>query len=335
MGSHIQFNLSDITMGLPLPSDMKILKVGEIPVDAVKVSTISSIGNKGDGKGIAPDPKYQENAFFLAPQDEGGWAKKADMIESRVWFKSVMINDEIYCMGGMNANFQLISSVEAYDFLNNKWTIKEKMVVPRMDFAVEPYDGKIYAFGGSVQGGGDSLESIEEYDPEINKWSLKNNMPIKNGYMSSTINDGLIYIIGGYSSVVRSQVYAYNPKTDKWERKADLPIPICSGEACSYNGKIYFMGGYTNVFSISKKVFEYDPIIDKWIELTELPEARVLFTVSVVNNKIYVIGGHSPKGTLSEIDIYDPLTKTWGNKINMPEGRSGLCSEVINSKSIH
>jgi RNA polymerase sigma-70 factor (ECF subfamily) len=69
----------------PMPVETKVLKVGEIPVDVVKTSNISFISsNEGKGKGgeLKPD---MENAFFMAPQGEGGeWTRKADMPTARV-----------------------------------------------------------------------------------------------------------------------------------------------------------------------------------------------------------------------------------------------------------
>jgi RNA polymerase sigma factor (sigma-70 family) len=328
-------NQSEFATSYLSQGETKVLNVGEFPVDVIKVSDIAVMSNaNSNGNGSGNVEPSQQNALFMAPQAEDGtWTKKADMIEARVDFTSVNIDNTIYCMGGQKENFLATSSVEVYNFLDDSWSVKASMNEPRLAFSAEAVDGKIYVFGGLSVAGDFASITVEEYDPKNDKWIFKNNMPQANGLSGSAVLDGLIYSIGGYSpGVVNSLVHAYNPKIDKWEQKAPLPEPLCGGAACAYNGKIYFMGGYTGNFSFSKKVFEYDPSSNQWIEKTELPTARLVCTLCEVSGKIYVIGGHSPIGTLSEIDIYDPTTNSWVEKMNMPEPRSGLSSEVVDNK---
>ncbi|MEK7395519.1 MAG: sigma-70 family RNA polymerase sigma factor, partial [Candidatus Poribacteria bacterium] len=143
-GQHIPFNLPDIAMGLPLPSDMKILKVGEIPVDVVKVSTMTFIGNKGNGEGIAPDPKGQENAF-MAPQAEGGnWEKRADMPAARKDINAVAVNGKIYVIGGSGAAYNVSANTFEYDPLKDQWKEKADMPTARNGACLSVLDGKIY-----------------------------------------------------------------------------------------------------------------------------------------------------------------------------------------------
>ncbi|MFC1717170.1 RNA polymerase sigma factor [Candidatus Poribacteria bacterium] len=56
--------------GASLPSETKVLKVGEIPVDMMKVSRIPLLaGEQGERNGTTPAP---QNSFLLAPADDGG-----------------------------------------------------------------------------------------------------------------------------------------------------------------------------------------------------------------------------------------------------------------------
>jgi RNA polymerase sigma factor (sigma-70 family) len=199
-GSHIQINLPDIAMGLPLPSDMKILKVGEIPVDAVKVSTISSIGNKDDGKGLAPDPKGQENAFFMAPQGEGKWTAREDMPTARGGLCTVVVNGKIYVIGGFDPiqRIACFSTVEEYDPVKDTWKKKSDMPTARFWLSVCAVGTKIYAMGG-MNKPGSALTTVEIYDTLTDTWTKGVDMQIPRCAFSASVVGGKIYSIGGLS----------------------------------------------------------------------------------------------------------------------------------------
>jgi RNA polymerase sigma factor (sigma-70 family) len=332
-GQHIQINLPDISMGLPLPSDMKVLKVGEIPVDAVKVSTITSIGNKGDGKGVAPDPKGQENAFFMAPQDNGKWEKKADMPTPRVGFCSVMIDGIIYNIGGGNLQALFNSTTEAYNPITNIWVKKADLNVQRIFFSAVDLNGKIYAMGGMLADGGTSIPTVEEYDPIIDKWTLKNDMPVSRSLFSSASLNGKIYIFGGWHHGSHSDCYIYEPVTDTWNQIADLPIPLIYSQACILNDKIYVIGGTDWWIKENfNRIFEYDVNKNIWTNKTNMPNPRIGFSMNVLNGKIYVIGGYSRQDITSVIDVYDPISNSWGRELQMTEGRGWHSAAIVQNK---
>jgi len=223
-GQYIQLNPSDIAMGLPLPSEMKVLKVGEIPVDAVKASTIASIGNKGDGKGVAPDPKGQENAFFMSPQAEGKWEKKADMPTARFSFCTAVVNGKIYAIGGASFGNVHISSVEEYDPIRDKWEIKSSMPQEKVSFSACSVNGKIYAFGGADINSNE-LVSVYEYDPVLDKWTAKKDMPIGSLGAGACALNSKIYVFGikNEADGKYNKVYEFDPAEDSWTEKANMP----------------------------------------------------------------------------------------------------------------
>jgi RNA polymerase sigma factor (sigma-70 family) len=99
-----------------LPSETKVLKIGEIPVDVVKASSISILADKmGKGKG-GESKQPDENALFMAPQGGGDtWIKKADMPTPRLFFTTSVVNGKIYAVGGeVVDNWFCIPTVEEY-----------------------------------------------------------------------------------------------------------------------------------------------------------------------------------------------------------------------------
>ncbi|MEK7398140.1 MAG: sigma-70 family RNA polymerase sigma factor [Candidatus Poribacteria bacterium] len=330
LGQHIPFNLPDIAMGLPLPSDMKILKVGEIPVEAIKVSTMTFIGNKGDGKGIAPDPKGQENAFFMAPQGEGKWEKRADMPTARCAFDSAVVNGKIYAIGGRN-NAGVISNVDEYDPMKDKWDIKSSMPQAKEFLCASSVNGKIYAFGGLNN---NTLSSVHEYDPVLNKWTAKKDMPKGQFNYGVCALNSKIYVFGGEDDKgSNTMVYEFDPAKDSWTKKANSPTIRNSMSACSVNGKIYVIGGYDNIVGARlSTVEEYDPVADIWKKKSDMPTARQYPVACAVGTKIYALGGFNWGVTFATVEIYDTLTDTWTKGVDMQSPKWLLSSSVVDGK---
>jgi RNA polymerase sigma factor (sigma-70 family) len=332
-GQHIQLNPSDIAMGLPIPSEMKVLKVGEIPVDAVKVSTIASIGSKGDGKGVGPDPKGQENAFFMAPQGEGKWTKKADMPTARAALVTSVINGKIYVIGGMQAANAILSNVEEYDPIKDEWEIKSGIREKKWWLSACSLNGKIYAFGGA-DANSNCYSSVDEYDPVADKWMPKKDMPKALGESAFCTLGSKIYVFGGVNNDINNfidtVVYEYDPKEDSWTEKANMPSKRYCMSACSVNGRIYVIGGLVALSTVE----EYDPNTDTWKKKSDMPTPRGTLAVCVVGTKIYAMGG-SKTGTdpgMSTVEIYDTLTDTWTKGVDMQTSKWAFSASAIDGK---
>jgi RNA polymerase sigma factor (sigma-70 family) len=319
-----------------LPSETRVLKVGEIPVDVVKTSSIAILADKmGKGKGGEPKKPDVQNSFFLAPQGEGGeWVKKADMPTARCELATSVVNGKIYAIAGFKwgENFSF-SATEEYDPLTNTWIRKSDIPTARDGASAAVVDGRIYVMGHWF-----NSPIVEVYDPETDRWEKKAGMLIGRCYFSASVVNDKIYAIGGYDgNKVLSIVEEYDPKTDTWEKKAGMLIGRCYFSASLVNGKIYAIGGYdgNKVLSI---VEEYDPKIDTWTRKADMPAARAFLSSSTVNGKIYVIGGgqsswDTPWENFSTtVEAYDPEMDKWEKKADMLTARGYLSTCAVNGK---
>jgi N-acetylneuraminic acid mutarotase len=250
------------------------------------------------------------------------WVKKADMPTATLAFGSVVVNNMIYCTAGLSKGGRL-KSTNTYDPIKDIWIQKANMNTERFVHSCVELNRKIYVCGGMLLDGANTISSVEEYDPVNDIWIIKQDMPVQKGLHATAVLDGKIYVIGGYKQgATQNDVYAYDPIADKWGKKHDLPFPFDTAQACSWNG-----------WTLSRAVFTYDPKKDSWVEKTDMPTPSVGFSLSIVNNNIYVIGGHSAEGTISVINVYDPVKKIWtDDQINMTAGRSFLGSQTVDNK---
>jgi RNA polymerase sigma factor (sigma-70 family) len=330
------FNQISNNVNLLLPSETKVLKVGEIPVDVVKISNVSIMANlMGKGKG-GESKQPDENAFFMAPQAEGTWANKAEMLTARYYLSTCMVNGKIYAIGG-RTGAQLagpvLASTEEYDQVADKWTKKADMPTARDSVSIAVVNNKIYVIGGSPDAG--FLATVEEYDPIADKWTKKTDMPTARTGSSASAVNGKIYVIGGMNSTIcLPTVEEYDPVADIWSKKTDMPSSRGCHSASVVNGKIYVIGGGATGWIPVSTVEEYDPATDKWTKKANMPTTRYALSTSAVNGKIYAIGGGANRfaDVFSAVEEYDPVANIWTRKADMPFVRTGLSTSAMNGK---
>jgi hypothetical protein len=316
-------------MSSSLVGETKVLKVGEIPVDVIKISEMTVISSDiGKGKGVEPEQFNVQNSFFMDPQEGGDtWTKKADMPTPRYGLSASAVNGKIYVFGGARieaglagADAGVLATVEEYDPATGKWTKKADMPTARARLATCTIDGKIYVIGGWPIHG-----DMDEYDPMTDKWTKKATMIDPAERFAACVLNGKIYAFGGWCGVHLSAVREYDPATDTWTKKTDLSEKVVHFTANAVNGKIYIIGAFPFVL-------EYDPISDKYTQKSFLPnEWWLRLSASVVKDKIYAMGGISNQGG-NYVAMYDPVTDTWTRKADLPTERCFLATSAVNGK---
>jgi N-acetylneuraminic acid mutarotase len=272
---------------------------------------------------------------------EGTWAAKADMPTGRWELSTCVVDGRIYAIGGAGPVWQALRTVEEYDPATDTWTTKSEMPTARQGLSTNVVNGKIYAIGGYAAAslaysGRKSLSTVEEYDPATDTWTTKSEMPTARGFHSANVVDGRIYVIGGSPVAPNGgailTVEVYDPTTDTWIQKGDMPASRCAGFTSVVDGKIYGFGGYAS----RRRVDEYDPVTDTWTEKAHMPTYKHALSTSVLYGKIYAIGGYVPGVAgypgVTTVEVYDPATDTWTTAPDMPTGRFGPRTSVVDGR---
>ncbi len=325
-------------LGSPMPSETKVMVVGELPVDVLEISEITFLSSeKGDGNDMVKKLPNPQNAFAppLAPPGEvGKWTRKTDMPTTRTGLSASTVNGKIYVIGG--AKDEALSIVEEYNPATDTWTKKADMPTARGWPSTSVVNGKIYAIGG----GPDTfvtLSTVEEYDPATDTWTKKADMPTARWGLSASVINGKIYAIGGISNpaswVGISTVEEYDPATNRWTKRKDMPTARWGLSTSVVDGKIYAVGGWLGLNSATLTVEEYNPTTDTWTKKADMPTARGYLSTSVVNGRIYAIGGGATFGvSLLTVEVYEPATDTWTKKADMPTSRSFCSTSTVSGK---
>ncbi len=250
--------------------------------------------------------------------DPNTWTTKAPMATGRYDHEAVVLNGQIYVIGGYESS--PLSSVEQYDPASDTWTTKAPMANARSNPQLAVVDGKIYAIGGS----------LEEYNPSTDTWTTKASMNTQRSLFATAVVNGKIYAMGGIS--VKS-MEVYDPKTNIWITKSPMSVEREKFKVAVVNGKIYAIGGYNNTGYLNS-VEEYDPATDTWTPKAPMNIGRSNFQMAVLNSKIYVMSGTNTGNTevRKSIEEYNPATDTWTTKATMqtsPESRAATMNGKI------
>jgi N-acetylneuraminic acid mutarotase len=175
-------------------------------------------------------------------------------------------------------------------------------------------------------------------------WVRKADLPTGRVMQSVAAVNGKIYVLGGFEGNPEARmgsrkVEVYTPSTNTWVKKADMLTGRGSLASVEVAGKIYVMGGSPGAaFPPVAAAEVYDPALDSWSKLPDMQEALDGATASLVDGKVFVIGGTQydsltqERISISTVEEYDPETKTWVKKTDMPTPRYALSSCVINGK---
>ena len=213
----------------------------------------------------------------------------------------------LYVFGGWdktNPTNAVLDTVEKYDTVSGKWTlVPEGMPTNRKDVAVAvlAVDQKeyIYALGG--YDGFDTVgDVVERYDPSESNWTQDvQRMPSNRlAYAVGVLTDSddqkqYLYAVGGYS--VGSRTGVYHTTVDK-----------------------------------------YDPYLDVWTEEVASPIAtgRNYLAIGVLAESdgkqyMYAVGGWDGSAVLSNVEKFDPSSRTWTPVASMLTKRKNFSVGVL------
>lgn len=217
-----------------------------------------------------------------------------------------------------------------------KWIRQAGMQEAVSEHTVSVLDGKMVIVGGFPLTRV-SVNSMWVFDPPANKWTPGTPYPMVVNHAVQATVDGKIYVIGGQptnSSVgpnpFLDNVFMFDPKARQWISRAPMPTKRSAGVAMVIGKKIYVAGGRP---PRGRDFAVYDTETDTWEVLPDLPSDRNHLAGGAVDGKIYAIGGRvnagGPGPLWDVVEMYDPATRAWTRKAQMPRPRGGIFGGVV------
>jgi len=273
---------------------------------------------------------------FLSPawgQSSGTWVTKQPLQTPRAGHGSAVLGGKVYVAGGYTSS-GITSALEVYDPTTNSWSTNQSMGSARNGVGLVALNGLLYAIGGDSPSG--MLASVESYDPATDSWTPRGSMLSTRYYPAVGVIGGKIYACAGDIAAQQngSSVEEYDPQTNMWTSRESMPTPVrYVGATAVVNDLLYVISGESEVYADAVRCF--NPATNSWSLKAPIPTLRSLAAAAVINGEIYVAGGYFvpipglPATSLTNLDIYNPVTNSWRAGTPMPTGRVSCAGSAV------
>jgi len=246
-------------------------------------------------------------------------------LPTAVWGPTAgVVKNEIYVVGGQNADGATIADVQVYNPATDTWSAGVSYPIVIQEASAAVVKNVLYVFGGYT--GETETNAVWAYSTKTKTWSAMADMPTAREDTAAVVDKktNVIYVIGGVDSGGNyiATVESYNPATNTWTEEAPMLGTKASPAAGLLGTTIVASGGAVQSGQITGDTEGYDAATNTWTELTADPTARVFSCFGSVGAKFYEAGGYLNNGgagtTLNE---YFQVSKNkWTTLAPMPQG---------------
>jgi N-acetylneuraminic acid mutarotase len=187
------------------------------------------------------------------------WENRTSMPNPRARLDANTVGDEIFLIGGIGRNLQLLPLAEpssrndVYSPETDSWTTKTPLPAASANYVSAVVDSRIYIIGGESN----AVHGLNQmYNVETDNWSLAAPVPeniwlnIAAAAATTGVNAAKqIYVIGGYYSIADPREeydyvsLVYNPKSDSWSFATYMPVDDHNYAVAVVDDLLYVVGG--------------------------------------------------------------------------------------------
>jgi len=218
------------------------------------------------------------------------WRQLTDLPSKRFLHGSVLINDQVYMVGGMENK-----TIEKYNCESKKLKEVNKMKKNRYFFGICPYKSDQFILAGGYESSA-ITSTCFSYNITTNRFKQIDDLDGGVRYGLYLVNcRGTVYAIGGCneSEETLDIIEKYDAKTDTWKvAKTELITARTLHRAVAYNEIIYVIGGMKENEKIIGSIERFNTQL-KTIEVIKpkLSVARCNFAICSHQSNVYIIGG--------------------------------------------
>ena len=212
----------------------------------------------------------------------GRWRSIPPMSGLRMGACSVIIDNEMWVMGGLAADgqyqtYEELKTVEIYSPKTNSWRTSTPMRQGRSFAVAGVVRGRVVVAGGVSSYGDATLASAEAFTWTARQlegtWIPLPDMPHETERATACVLNGQLHVIGGLGIEEKLQVLEMTEQDElSWSCKADLPEDHQRFDPATvvHNGKIWVMGG-SNDEERPSSSSTYDAENEVWESALPLP----------------------------------------------------------------
>lgn len=269
-----------------------------------------------------------------------GWSELPPSLIERSEVAGTAIHGVAYLAGGIAYPIARPGALEAYDTRTGSWSLKASMPEDVNHAAAASFRGSLYVLGGYTgfpENGplhglaGDETARFFRYSPATDTWRELAPMPTSRGALAAAVIGHRLYAVGGFSAALGTLAHLeiYDFRAGRWTRGPDMGQAREHLAAAALGGALYvfggrdFYGGHT--YATAER---FVPSRGRWERLPPMRAPRAGFQAVAAGTRIVVFGGElpgsGPRGTVGQVEAFDPHTRSWTELPPMPHPRHGL-----------
>jgi N-acetylneuraminic acid mutarotase len=194
-------------------------------------STMYVIGGNGDPKNKAVDGRQ----VFAYDVRRNRWTRKASLPKVRTNLAAVVLDNEIYALGGLDPFFAT-KSVFIYNPTTNRWRDGTPLPEKLHALAAVLFQGEIWVVGGQ-DAAGKATNRVWIYSPRTHKWRAGPRMPRRMETAGAAVTNNEIHV------VLETKYLIWNATTRRWRIGPSLETPRHALAVFAINDTLYAIGG--------------------------------------------------------------------------------------------
>ena len=208
----------------------------------------------GSKRGVAMDQCW---LYHLATKK---WEAMPPLFTARRYHRSVSLGDGVYVVGGMDADNNVLASIECLNVKQREWAPMPWMPEPVFYPMVATYGSKIFAFGGRQIPMKDVC-CTQVFDTIEKQWSQLTDTPEVCSFGAAVTLNNCIYLVGGDNRTYLK----YAQASDSWTRLSRPKLNHGTAPAAVWRGSILLAGGVrSGKEDLSSVIEQFDPVTDTW-----------------------------------------------------------------------
>ncbi|XP_051919659.1 kelch-like protein 33 [Hippocampus zosterae] len=215
------------------------------------------------------------NSVYRYDPLQNSWDRMADMAKKRCSFSAVVIDENIYAIGG-RCHLDYDDSVECYSPAANSWSFARPLDLTLGGHVANVLKRQIFISGG-LNSNNQCLASLFVYHPEKGSTYMANMSQARAHHCMETL-DNRLYVAGGITAdanqiaIDQLSCEVYDPATDSWNAFSALSVPHVGAASAVLEEKLYVMGGYSQEdYSDTNMLHRYDPALHRWENMGKMP----------------------------------------------------------------
>ena len=216
------------------------------------------------------------------------------------------------------------------------WTNVASSPIWRCEAAKGIVDGKLFIFGGFIEGMTGAVTRSDVYDPANDQWTQIADLPTRLTHAATAVDGNKVYIVGGWVTwgVLGQQdygtrdVWVYDVATNSYSKGPSLPEPRGAGAMVKLDRALHFISGTDPVRTDRTEhwVLDLDNPEAGWVPSVPVPAGRNHAAAVVVDGHIFFMGGQvgpdDLTGATDSFYVWHPAWSAWRRLPDLPVARS-------------